>query len=247
MRGFKSAVLIVTLGMVAAAQSPEPPLSETRLSVHTLVREDLFAGFLLNDMTRFARGERNVEALLEQRPPQRANLLAWRGSAALYRAVLAHEAGNADEFQRRFQQVRDSFAEASKLQSDRDGVQAIIGGSFSIFADRLPESVRAASWSQAYDAYAQLWKAQSPTLDRMPLHHRGELMTGLAQAAQRTGRSEEAAQVLDRILVSLAGTPYEAEAKRWKAEPTTAASSKLTCKTCHEGGRLPERLKALGG
>ena len=48
---------------VMSAQSPEPPLSESRLTVHTLLREDVFAGFLSNDMTHFARAERNVEQL----------------------------------------------------------------------------------------------------------------------------------------------------------------------------------------
>jgi len=35
---------------VAAAQSIEPPLADTRISVNTLVREDIFAGFLADDM-----------------------------------------------------------------------------------------------------------------------------------------------------------------------------------------------------
>jgi len=126
-------------------------------------------------MNRFTRGERNIEALVESRQGQRANLLAWKGSAALYRAVLAHESRKADEFQRFFQQVRDSFAEASKLQAGNDGVPAIIGGSLSLFADRLPEQARAASWAQAYDAYALLWKFQGASVDQLPVHLRGEL------------------------------------------------------------------------
>ena len=52
---------LLTLGFVTAisfavpAQAPEPPLADTRLTVHTLVREDIFAGFLQNDLTRLAR------------------------------------------------------------------------------------------------------------------------------------------------------------------------------------------------
>ncbi len=246
MRGLKIALLMVAAAATAAAQSPEPPLSDSRLTVHTLLREDLFAGFLENDMNRFARGERNIDALLESRQGQRANLLAWRGSATLYRAVLAHESGDADQFQRHFQRVRDSFAEASKAQAGNEGVPAIIGGSLSLFADRLPEPARAASWAQAYDAYAQLWKFQASSVDQLPVHLRGELLAGLAQSAQRTGRAEESAQHLDRILTSLAGTPYEPEARRWKADPAAAANSKITCKTCHNPGRLSATLKTLG-
>jgi hypothetical protein len=246
MRAVKSAVLVVVLVTTAAAQSPDPPLSDSRLTVHTLVREDLFAGFLQDDMTRFARGERNIEMLFALRPGDRANLLAWKGAAALYRSVLAHEAGKPDDFQRHFQQVRDNFAEASKLQSPSDGVAAIIGGSLSVFADRLPQDMRAAAWSQAYDGYSLLWKFQGPAVDQLPIHFRGELLAGLAQAAQRTGRTEEAANHLDRLLTSLAGTPYEAEARRWKSDPASAANGKLTCKNCHNPGRLSTRLKELG-
>ena len=37
--------IIVFLLNHALGQSPAPPLSDTRLSIHTLVREDIFAGW----------------------------------------------------------------------------------------------------------------------------------------------------------------------------------------------------------
>ena len=241
----KTVLLVVALSAGVAAQSPDPPLSDTRLTVHTLVREDLFAGFLSNDQTRFARGERSVEVLLRERPDQRANLLAWQGSTALYRAVLAHEAGRADEFERLYRSARDAFAEASRLQTVEDGVPAIIGGSLSLFADRLPQAYRPIAWNEAYEAYSLLWKGQAPILDKLPVHHRGELLGGLAQSAQRTGRTEEMDQYLDRMLIALQGTPYEATAKQWKSDPAVAASTRLTCKNCHNPGRLGPRLAEL--
>jgi hypothetical protein len=38
MRIPKIALLVFVLGVAVAAQSPDPPLSDTRLTVHTLVR-----------------------------------------------------------------------------------------------------------------------------------------------------------------------------------------------------------------
>lgn len=227
------------------AQSPEPPLGDTRLTVHTLVREDLFAGFLENDMTRFARGERNVEQLLADRPGQRGNLLAWRGSAAMYRAVLAHESGNAAEYRKHLDAARAAFAEAAQQTSGNDGVAAIAGGTYSIFADRLPEPHRATAWADAYANYSMLWKQQGGIIDKLPVHHRGEVLGGLVQSAQRTGRSEEMTQHLDRMLTSLQGTQYEATAQQWKANPASAATTKVTCKACHNPGRLAPQLAAL--
>jgi hypothetical protein len=242
----KKAVLVLLAMVAAAAQSPDPPLSDDRLTVHTLVREDLFAGFLDNNMTRFSRGERSLQVLMEQRPAERANLLAWKAGADLYRAVLAHESQKTEEFQRQFQRAREGFAEAARLDGGNDGVAAITGGTLVLFADRLPAEHRAPAWAQAYDAYALLWKGQSQVIEKLPVHHRGEVLAGLAQAAQRTGRAEEAAQHVDRMLALLQGTPYERAAKEWKADPAAAAGTSLTCKTCHNPGRLSARLAALG-
>src|SRR5438093_10069372 len=117
MAAFRTGLLVLAAVAMTAAQAPEPPLSDTRLTVHTLLREDVFAGFLANDMNRFARAERNIDTLLVQRPDERANLLAWKGATELYRAVLAHEAHEASEFHKYLHQARDHFAEAGKLTS----------------------------------------------------------------------------------------------------------------------------------
>src|SRR5215475_841859 len=75
--------LIVTLvaGVcLGAADSPSKiPLSDSRYSVHTLVREDIFAGILEGDMDRFARGEQSIDFLMLQRPAaDRPSLMAWQ-------------------------------------------------------------------------------------------------------------------------------------------------------------------------
>ncbi len=110
---------------------------------------------------------------------------------------------------------------------------------------RLPEPQRTAAWSQAYATYSSLWKQQGAAVDKLPVHHRGELLAGLAQSAQRTGRTEEVAEHLERMLTHMQGTAYEAMAKQWKADPASAATSSLTCKNCHNPGRLASRLDAL--
>lgn len=247
MNGLKRIVFLVALVTVAAAQSPQPPLSESRLTVHTLLREDIFAGYMSDNLDRFARGEKNIDLLLEQRPNQKGNLLAWKGGAALYRAVRANEGKHPDEFQRYYRQALDLFAEAQKTTTGNDGVAAIVGGSLLLFADRLPNEFRAAAWSAAYQNYQALYKLQAPFVDKLPVHLRGEVLTGLAQSAQRTGRSDEAAQLLDRIIAVLHDTPYEPLAKKWKANPESAAGTNLACMNCHEGGRLAPSMARLDG
>jgi len=238
-------LLFVYVITAAAGQTPDTLLSDTRLTVHTLLREDVFAGFLSGNVTRLARAEQNIETLLKERPDQRANLIAWRSGAALYRAVAAHEAGNAQDFRKYYQTARDGFAEAATIPSGNDGVEAITGGSFATFADRLPADLRAGVWEEAWKNYSILWKRQSGGIEKMPVHFKGEVLSGMAQSAQRTGRTAEAAEFLDKMLVLLADTPYEATAKKWKADPASAATTNLTCQNCHAPGRLAARLAAL--
>lgn len=248
MSTIKAAVVITMLAVFAAAsQSPEPPLSDTRLTIHTLLREDIFAGFLQNDMTKLARGEKNLEMLLEKRPEAKAELLAWKGGATLYHAVRALENKRQDEFKQKYQQALDAFAQARQLKPGNDSVAAIEGGSYVVFADQLPKEQRAAAWAQAYASYQILWKRQESMVEKMPVHLKGELLAGLAQSALRTGRTEEANQYLDKILVVLRDSPYEPIAKRWKADPKSAENSTIACMTCHEGGRLTARMTALNG
>jgi tetratricopeptide (TPR) repeat protein len=237
--------LLAMFVTVAMAQSPEPPLSDTRLTIHTLLREDIFAGFLSDDLERLARGEKNLQTLLEKRPAAKSNLLAWKAGVATYHAVRAHEANRADEFQRKYRESLDLFSQARELGSNDGGVAAVTGGVYAVFADRLPKEYRAAAWSQAYDAYQELWKQQGAIVDKLPVHIRGELLGGLAVSAMRTGRDEEAMRHLDKILAVLANTPYEPVAKKWKENPKTAADTSITCLTCHEQGRLAARLNAI--
>lgn len=224
------------------AQAPEPPLSDTRLTVHTLVREDIFAGFLQNDVARLVRAEKNIESLLASRPAERPALLAWQGSTALTRAALAHEAGQTEQFRQQYRRASDLFAEAMKSGPNDVGVFAITGGTQTQVADRLPAQERAANWELGYTAYQRLWQMQGAVIEKLPLHHKGEVLTGLAQTAQRTGREAEVNELVERILTLVPDTAYAKRALEWKNNPSARATTKLTCQTCHGPGTLAARM-----
>lgn len=238
-------LVLVLLATFVFAQSPAPPLDDTRLTIHTLLREDIFAGFLTNDLERLGRAERNIQALLSKRPAEKADLLAWQAGAMIYRAVLAHEANRPAEFEQKYQQALALFDAAQQANANSGGRIAVTGGTYVIFADRLPKEYRAAAWAQAYDAYQTLWKQQGAAIERLPVHFRGEVMSGLVMSAQRTGRPEESAQYLDKLLAVMKETPYETAAKRWKENPKAQATTNISCLNCHEGGRLTARLAQL--
>ncbi len=225
--------------------SPEPPLTEARLTVHTLLREDVFAGLLVNDLKRLAKAEKNIDTLMVKRPAEEANLLAWKGSATLVRAVNAHEAGKSEEFERLYKQVGDLFTRASKPKTGNNGVFAITGGSYGLFADRLPEANRASAWAIAYDNYKQLWKQQSAILQALPVHHRGEVLGGLAMSAARTGHKDEAKEIAGKMLTMLKDTSYEPLAKKWTENIDAPTNPSMVCMSCHEGARLAPSVAAL--
>ena len=240
--GVLLALMIIT---PTSAEISDPPLSETRLTISTLVREDIFAGFLENDVQRLTRAEKNIQLLLQQRPEAKASLLGWQASTVLYRAVRAHESSQAAQYSEQYQRALALFEEARRLASESVAVAAVTGGSFVLLADRLPKEHQADAWSRAYSAYQALWKNQAPAVDKVPLHIRGELLAGLAQSAQRTGRTQETREFLDKIQTLLPDTPYANVAQQWKESPESAASTSITCRTCHEPGRLAARLAAL--
>ncbi len=245
MRVLISSCLSVLFVGTAVAELPELPLSDKRLTVSSLVREDVFAGWRSNNMERFARGERNLDLLLEQRPESKAEIFAWKGGALLYRAVLAFEAGQQEEFEELYQEVLD-LHEQARLAGPKDGVvHAVVGGSFVVFGDRLPEKYRAKAWSDCYDGYSKLWDAQSAFLANLPVHVRGELLAGLVQSSQRLGRQEDLDKYLDKMIEVLPDTRYARTAQKWKADPQVAATENVSCVGCHGPGRLSQRIKKL--
>ena len=229
------------------AQSPDPPISDTRLTVHTLVREDIFAGWRADNMERFERGEHNIDRLLERRPAARAELLAWKGGAKLYRAVAAHEQENPEESQRLYSEAIDLFAEARELAPQSAGVAAVVGGSYVFLADRLPEAHRADAWSACYDNYQVLWSQQAPDVAQLPVHIRGELLAGLIQSSQRTGRTDELQQYLDKMIEVLPNSSYGRMAREWKDDPQAAVGQSIACQSCHAPGRLRATLARFNG
>lgn len=237
--------LAVLMAGTVAAQPAGPPLSETRLSISTLVREDIFAGWMDRDLTRMSRGEASIDQLLKERPNDRAPLLAWKGGAVLYRAVLAREAGKTADYRRLYKEAVALFDESVSLKSRDGAVPAVVGGSYLLFGDRLDKADQPAAFAKSYEQYQALYAVQGQIADKLPPHLRGELMAGLVNSAQRSGHDAEAAAALDKMLVVVKDTPYEAMAVKWKADPKSAAGTQLICKNCHDAGRLAPMVQNL--
>jgi hypothetical protein len=242
--------LIVTLvaGVCLGAvdSSAKLPLADTRFSVHTLVREDIFAGILQGDMDRLARGEQSIDFLLQKRPSSdKPSLLVWKAGALLFRGILALENKQMKEFEEKYAEATKLMAEGRKLGPNDPGAMAVTAGMYSLLADRLPENKRAKAWTTAYESYQALWKGQERVVEKLPSHLQGELLGGLAQSAQRTGHDKEVAGYLEKILAVTPDSPYGQAAKQWKEDFKTAKDTPITCLSCHAPGRLAARRAEL--
>jgi len=72
---------------------------------------------------------------------------------------------------------------------------------------------------------------QTPYLDRLSEHSRGELLAGLAEGWSRLGDTERSRGYLERIVKELPNTRYQTRARaRLEDGPQ---SGPMTCLTCH--------------
>ena len=210
------------------------------IPINTWVREDIFAGFVSADMPRFEGGMAKVERELKVNPTN-SDALCWRGGGKMLRAIRAHEAGKPNEFARLYDDARADFSKATEIAKGTPnmiGVFAIVGGSYTVFADRFPTALRREAWTAAQENYLALRNLQKPYFDQIPLHMRGEVLAGLAQAAQRLGDTETASQRLAELIEKLPSSVYATRARRWQEQPATASKTSITCQTCHDDGRL---------
>jgi hypothetical protein len=219
--------------------------AEQRMSLHWLVREDIFSGLLANDRARLEKGAKTLDAVASFYPP--VDVTAWRGSIELMRAVWAHEDGKTEDFRRHYAISMAYFDECRNLSNEKTAIipEIFEGGTYVVIADRLPENLRRGAWERCYRAYKKLNALEASRVDRLPLHMKGEIISGLAVATQRTGRTDELPAALQAVETKLAGSVYANAAKKWTADPASASKVRMACLTCHEANTLGPKLEQL--
>lgn len=234
-RTLMPAFLLLTATVVGVAAQQTRPAN---VPIHTWVREDMFAGFVDDDFARFERGEQKVLEYLTE-TPDRAEAMAWMVGGKLYRASRAYRSGDAGAGDRLVGDAMSMMDAAAAKAGRNFGVQATLGGSIVLLANRLPERHYAALMERARTYFAALYAVQSPALRQLPLHIKGELLAGMAETEFRTGNRARATEVLTQITTEMPDTAYAARAAEWLAAPDKVTrDSKIVCQSCHEPGRL---------
>ena len=82
--------------------------------------------------------------------------------------------------------------------------------------------------------YEKVLKLQQPELNTLPVHSRGELLSGLAEGWNRDGNSEQARQYAQKIVTDLPGSAYATRSQAFLAQPLQSGGQlEWHCLGCH--------------
>lgn len=144
-----------------------------------------------------------------------------------------------DEYERLYASSNRLFQRSLDVLPEKNiAYLALTGAASATLGDRVPEKDRQQVWRRGLDGYLKLEQAQSEQFDKMPVHDRGEVLGGIVQLSQRMGETTRAQSYAERIVQTLAGTPYEAPARALIANPTAEHPVKVGCLSCHDENRL---------
>lgn len=234
-RLFAASFVVVASALgFAAAQETRPK----GVPFYTWVREDTFAGFLADDMTRFERGVQKTQEYLNE-DPTHPDAVNWMGAANIYRAVRAFASRDDRTGDRLFLQALQQIDQASAAQPGNVGIRATAGGTLMLFAGRLPERHYQTAVRKAREQYVALYGMQEAVIDRLPAHFQGEALAGMAEVEFRMGSRDAANVYLDKLIATMPNTRYAQLAETWRNAPERVTKNdRLVCQSCHEAGRL---------
>ena len=198
------------------------------------VREDFFAGFA-GDVESLARGMKKCDQELAKNP-ENAEALVWHGSGLSFDAKRAFMAGDIEKGRQIQSQAAKEMNDAVALQPD--SVSVLIPRAAVLLSAALhvpsPE-VAKRNFQIAADDYEKALRLQASDFSKLPVHSRGELLGGLAEAWQGLGNQEKSRAYLQRMSDELPGTSYSTRAKEILSAAPKPGALGTTCLGCHSG------------
>ncbi len=197
------------------------------------VRNDFFAGFG-GDKEALERGMKATEQVLAGNPDH-AEALVWHGAGLFSQSGEALREKDYEKGTALWSRGLAEMDRAVELQPDRVGVRIPRGAPLLAVSRFVPGDRRQELLDRAKQDYLHVYKLQQANFDALPMHSKGELLLGIADAMDRTEGFNAAKPWVERA--SALGDPvYAPLAKKWLAEGTLAPMSR-TCKGCHVEGR----------
>ena len=235
-------LLALALPVLASADSLDKP---EKLTIHTWVREDIFAGWIARDANALARGAAKLERFLAANPTNE-NALAWKYLIEIYDMRRAQEAKDTAAYDRAMAaaaKVRSSIWDGRSPQA---GPHIIVGSMLVSGAYWAREADKAWMYRDGRELLRKVPELQKGAFDTLPPHMRGELWSSIAFASDRLGDKAERDRYTELMLTQLKGSLYEKRAERWQKLPALTSEIDNMCISCHEPGRLKPTAARLG-
>lgn len=198
------------------------------------VREDFFSGFA-GDMEALARGMKKCEEALAK-DPKNAEALVWHGSGLSFDAKRAFMAGDVEKGRQIQAQAAKEMNDAVALRPDDITVLIPRGSILLSAALHVPSPELARKDFQiAADDYEKVLRLQASVFSTLPVHSRGELLGGLAEAWNGLGNTEKSRGYLQRMTEELPDTSYWRRAREVLSTAPKPGALHTTCLGCHTG------------
>jgi hypothetical protein len=221
-----------------AADALEKP---DKITVHTWVREEMFAGILVDDKDALERGAKKLDRILASNPDDEV-ALSWRMFEYVTRAAWENDKG---DHAAAGKLVERALATRQRIAASNDqGAHVVMGGSLLLYAARSPKQATEAMYRDGRDHLLKVRKAQDAYFAKLPPHFSGELLSQLVFAADRLGDKDAKEQYIAEMKKLLAGTPYERRAEKWQTMEIKDWNT-VRCISCHEPGRLNNVLSSM--
>jgi len=221
-------LVLKMLVFAAASRAQNVPAPPPRFD--EIVRADFFAGFR-GDAVRLERGMKLCEDELATNPTN-ADALVWHGAGLMF---MAGQAGQRQDFataSERAQRGRTELDRADRLAPDSLSVMLVRAVTLSASAPNVRDRAQGRIMQEsAVAAFERALAIQTPYLDRLSEHSRGELLAGLAEGWSRLGETQRSRGYLERIVNEMPNTRYQARARAWLEDGPQ--SGPVTCLTCH--------------
>lgn len=235
-------LLIAFLGIVPAysvyaqqqSDSAGPsslPLVAQSQKFSDLVREDFFAG-MKGDRVRFERAMQLCETTLAA-DPQNAAAMVWHGAGTLIRAEQARYVKDFEQAAVLFQSGLNEMDRAVALAPDNPSVLLPQGATLlSVSAAPLPSDTALKLLQQGVQDYERVLSLQKSYFATLPLHARGELLSGLADGWHRLGDEKKAREYYQLVIRNCAGSSYAKQGEMW-LNNELPANRRPACQGCH--------------
>ena len=194
------------------------------------VDEHIFDRLLSGIMVKSSKANETLRELKKIREKELPLTQAWEASILGLRATYALKDEKSVEVNQLLDQTVKIQNEALAAALKDVGVHSVVGGTWVVSADRFAVGQRKHLWQTALASYKSLAQIQELVLLKLPEHHRGEVLTGMVQAAQRTDDTA----TFDKYFP----IAQESLLTKWASDHALRDRTNIACKSFHEPGKL---------